>query len=212
MSAIIKRRRSDRLKFFAAPANADAERQPSFGEEIDRGQQLSGQHRGPVRHHHDREHEAQLRRQRGDISGGCQLLQPRRLCPSREFSSVGVWVFRVEMARHHDVVADRHVIEAKRLTFGDDAGEAVWPNKGAGGGGIETDLHIFSPVALPAWRAPQASRRVTSRRVSARAASETPVSISPDLTETRRASSLMPARSTAWIAAVTYTVRCTLPG
>src|SRR5689334_498858 len=49
-------------------------------------------------------------------------------------------LFRVEVPRHHDVVADRDVIEAKRLTFGDDAGEAVWPNKGAGGGGIETDL------------------------------------------------------------------------
>jgi hypothetical protein len=35
---------------------------------------------------------------------------------------------------------------------------------------------------------------------------------SPDLTKTGRDSSLMSARRTAWIAAVTYMVRCTLPG
>jgi hypothetical protein len=47
------------------------------------------------------------------------------------------------------MIPDRDVIEAERLAFGDDAGEALWPNEGAGGGGIETDLHVFLLVGCP---------------------------------------------------------------
>ena len=154
MSAIIERRRSNRLKFLAAPADTDTEREPAFGQEIDRGQQLGGQHRGSVRHHHDREHEAQLRRQRGDISSGCQLLQPGCLGAGGKFSSVGVWVFRVEVPRYHDVIADRDIIEAERLAFSDDASEAIRFDKHTGGRRVETDLHIFLPSCCPTWRAP----------------------------------------------------------
>jgi hypothetical protein len=53
------------------------------------------------------------------------------------------------MARHHDVIADRDVIEAKRLAFSDDASEAVRFDKDTGGGRVEADLHIFSPLVLP---------------------------------------------------------------
>ena len=60
MAAIVERRGVDRLEFLAAPADADAERQPALRQIVDGREDLRGQHRGAMRHHHHRQHKAQL--------------------------------------------------------------------------------------------------------------------------------------------------------
>ena len=114
-----------------------------FGEEVDGGEQLGGQHGGAMRDDHDRENEAQFLGQGGDVGGGGELLEPRGLGAGGEFAGVGVGVFRIEVAGDHDVVADGDVVEAECLAFGDDAGQAVGVDQRAGCGGVEADLHGF---------------------------------------------------------------------
>jgi len=84
---------ADCLELFPAPADTDAQRQPALGEVVDGGQHLGGQHGRAMRHHHDRQDEAKLLRQRGDIGRGRQLLQPCGRGAGRELAASGIGIF-----------------------------------------------------------------------------------------------------------------------
>ena len=141
VAAIVERGGADCLELFAAPADTDAQRQAALGEVVDGGQHLGGQHGRAVRHHHDRQDEAKLLRQRGDIGRGRQLLEPCGRGAPRKLAGPGIGIFRLQIAWHHDVVADRDVVEAQRLPFRDDPAQAIRLDQRTCGGHIEADLH-----------------------------------------------------------------------
>ena len=86
MAPIVERRGTDRLELLAAPADTDAKRQPPLRQIVDGREHLGGQHRRAMRHHHDRQDEAQLLRQRSDIGRGGELLEPSGSGAGRELA------------------------------------------------------------------------------------------------------------------------------
>ena len=94
-----------------------------------------------MRHYHDRHDEAQPGRQGCDVRRGGELFEPGRGGSGWELAAVGIGVLRFKVARHHDVVADRRIIEAESLAFGNDATHAVRFDQCAGGGSVEADLY-----------------------------------------------------------------------
>src|SRR5579863_2814144 len=111
-----------------------------------------------MRHHHHRQNEAQLLRKSGNERGGAELLQPRRLGAGGKLPRVSVGIFRLQVARHHDVIADRDVIKTEGLALGDDADKTVRLDQRAGGRRVETNLHSQRTFAITSSR----NRRILS--------------------------------------------------
>ena len=105
------------------------QRKAAFRQDVDRRQDLGGQHRRAVRHDHDRGDEPQFRGLGGDKGDRGQLLVPVAAGAAGKLAGVGIGVFRLQVARDHDMVAHRAVIVADRLALAGDAGEIARPRQ-----------------------------------------------------------------------------------
>src|SRR6185437_2041107 len=76
----------------------------------------------------------------------------------RKFAGIRIGILRLKIARHHNVVADRHVVEAQRFALRDDPQQAVRLDQRAGGRCVEADLHGQRTFATTSLR----KRRILS--------------------------------------------------
>ena len=71
-----------------------------------------------------------------------QLLVPVAAGPAGKFAGIAIGVFRLDIARDRDMVADRAVIVADRLAFAGDAGEVARSRERAADRRAKPELHL----------------------------------------------------------------------
>jgi hypothetical protein len=163
-AAFLEGRRVDRLELLLEPARADADGEAAVRQVIDGRQHLGGEHRRPVRHHHDRRDEAELRRPGGHEGHRGQLvvaLAPRRV---GELAGRAVGVTRMDVVGNDDVIAEGGVVEAQRLAALGDPEQVVGRRERSGGRRVEADAHVVSPFGSLAKSSAGTSRESAHSR------------------------------------------------
>ena len=158
-TALGEGRHAQRLELLLHPAGADAEGQPAVRQHVDRRQHLGQQHRRAVRDDGDRGDQPQPRGLAGDKRDRGQLLVPVAARAAGKLAGVAVGIAGLDVARDHDMVADRGVVVAHRLALDGDAGEVLRPGEGAADRRAEPELHLCLPARVIA--------KVTASRLEA---------------------------------------------
>jgi len=96
-----------------------------------------------VRHHGDRGDEPQFLGLGGDKGDAGQLLVPATAGAAGKLAGVRIGVFLVDVARHHDMVADCAIIVAHGLAAADDAGEVARPRQKSNDRRCKPELHCI---------------------------------------------------------------------
>jgi hypothetical protein len=143
-----KRRRHRSVELCLEPARADADDEPSAGEDIDRRQHLGGEHGRPVRHHHHRQHQTDARGLGGDISRRRQLFVPALGALGEKFSALGVWIAGDLQIRQHDVVGQSQIVVTQRLALLRDLADGIGARQRPADRQVEPNLHLFLLVLL----------------------------------------------------------------
>ncbi len=95
-----------------------------------------------MRHDGDRGDETQPRGLAGDKRHRGQLLVPVAARAAGELAGVAIGVFRLDIPRDHDVVADRRVVVAHRLAFDRDPREIVRCRERPADRRTKAELHL----------------------------------------------------------------------
>jgi hypothetical protein len=107
--------RAEQLDLLAHPADARAEDHAARREVIERRQHLRREHRMAMRQHEHRRAELHALGGAGDHGQRGQRLEEVRGGRQRELAGLVVGIARLDVERHHHVVARPHGVEAHRL-------------------------------------------------------------------------------------------------
>src|SRR5579871_2684050 len=159
-----KGRGRNRIKLGFEPAGANADGKPSTGQNVERREHFSGEHRRPVGYHHDRQDQSDMpghRRNKG--SGGQLLVAPLRAL-AKELAAFRIGVaWNLEVGQD-DVIGQGQIVVAKRFAFTGDATHCFGVRKRARIREVKSELQFATspdgradqPVSLALGRAADA--------------------------------------------------------
>src|SRR6185436_17840489 len=132
-------RRAERLELLAHPSHADAERDASLREHVDRRERLRRQHRVAVGHDHHARDQAQPRGLGGDERHERQLIEHVAL--ARKGAADRVRILRLDRDGKHQVVGDHDGRETQRLAALDERLQRLGRRRLTAGRQIEPVSH-----------------------------------------------------------------------
>ena len=135
-----------RLELLLQPADADAQRDPSAGQDIERGHHLRRQHRVAIGQHQHGGDEAQPLRRAGHHAQDGEGLQ--RVAAAGMLAVQRVGIGRLAFDREDDVVGDHGGVQPQPLAFARQREDAVARGGRAAGGEIEAVAHRVGSVSL----------------------------------------------------------------
>ena len=130
------------LEFLLQPADADPQRDPSAGQDIERRHHLRRQHRVAIGQHQHRGDEAQPLRRAGHHAQDGEGFQ--RVAATGMLAVQGVGIGRLAFHREDDVVGDHGRVQPQALAFTGQGEDALARGGGAAGGEVEAVAHGVS--------------------------------------------------------------------
>ena len=140
-AALLERRRADRLELLLHPAGARAQHQAPVGKHVDRGCDLGGVHRGPIGDDRDRGDQAGPAGDRREPGQQRELLEAFARSRAGPCAGFGVGVAEVDIARHHQVIGYRQVVEAELLGAAHQGRDLVGGGERAARWNGQSDVH-----------------------------------------------------------------------
>ena len=144
-AALSERRRGQRFEFLLHPADADAQYEPSLGQDIQRRQNLGCQDGRTVGHNHHAGNEAYVFRDTCQIGQQGELFEVFATLTGGEFAANRVGIRRIDAVGHEDVVTCNHAIESQPVSSLGYLGQRTRLRVGAMIWEVKPELHCVTP-------------------------------------------------------------------